>query len=84
MTIENWLVALGGDEKGALAWISPDGVTWRPLDLPPEAVASGPNASLTGAAVADGRAYLTGQILAPAGDRTIGALWTGPGPLLHP
>ena len=77
------LVALGGDDGGPVAWVSSDGVSWRPLTLPREAIASGPNATLTGAAVADGRAYLVGQIVAAAGDRAIGALWTGPASLLE-
>lgn len=77
------LVALGGDEGGPMAWVSPDGISWRSLALPQEAIASGSDATLTGAAVADGRAYLVGQIIAAAGGRTIGALWTGPASLLE-
>ncbi len=82
--VEGGLVAHGGDAAGPKAWVSADGVTWRPLALPPEAIASGAGANLTGVAVADGRAYLVGQIVAPAGDRGIGALWTGPASLLAP
>jgi hypothetical protein len=78
------LIALGGDETGPAAWLSSDGLAWHRMVLPPEAVASGPGATLTGAAVADGRAYLVGQVVAASGDRAIGALWTGPASLLEP
>jgi hypothetical protein len=78
------LVALGGDERGPAMWASADGTTWHPLALPAEAVASGASATLTGAAVADGRAYLAGQILAASSDRAVGALWTGGASLLAP
>lgn len=84
VAVDGGLVALGGAAAGPKAWLSADGVTWRPLALPQEAVASGAGANLTGVAVADGRAYLVGQIVAPAGDRGIGALWTGPASLLAP
>ena len=84
VAVDGGVAALGGDAAGPKAWISADGVTWRPLALPQEAVASGAGANLTGVAVADGRAYLVGQIMAPAGDRGIGALWTGPASLLAP
>ncbi len=84
VAVDGRLVGLGADEGGPLAWISADGVTWRPLALPPEATASGANAALTGAAIADGRAYLTGQIATPADARALGALWTGPASLLQP
>jgi len=78
------LVALGGDEHGALLWSSTDGTSWHALDLPAEVAASGTSATLTGAAVAGGRAYLTGQVLSPGGDRSMGALWTGAASLLAP
>ena len=78
------LVALGGDANGPAAWTSRDGVTWSALELPPEATASGANAILTGATIADGRAYLSGQAQASSGDRGVGALWTGPATLLEP
>jgi hypothetical protein len=82
LAVGDGLLAIGGDEAGPKGWVSSDGLSWSALALPAEALASGPDATLTGAAVADGRAYLTGQILAPAGDRTVGALWTGPASLL--
>ena len=78
------LVALGGDEHGALMWSSTDGTAWHPLDLPAEVAAGGTSATLTGAAVAGGRAYLTGQVPAPSGDRSVGAMWTGTASLLAP
>jgi hypothetical protein len=84
IAVDGGLVAIGGDERGPAAWASSDGVQWRPLALPPEAIASGAGATLTGVAVADGRAYLVGQIVAATGDRGIGALWTGPAALLAP
>lgn len=84
VAVDGGLVAIGGSEGGPAAWLSSDGVAWRPLTLPPEAIAGGPGATLTGVAVADGRAYLVGQVVAPAGDRAIGALWTGPATLLKP
>ena len=84
IAVDGGLVAIGGDERGAAAWVSSDGITWRPLPLPPEAVASGAGTTLTGVAVADGRAYLVGQMVAAGSDRAIGALWTGPATLLRP
>ena len=84
IAVDGGLVAIGGDDKGPAAWVSSDGVEWRALALPPEAVASGAGATLTGVAEADGRAYLVGQIVAAGGDRAIGALWTGPATLLRP
>jgi hypothetical protein len=78
------LLALGGDEHGALLWASAHGTSWRRLDLPGEAASSGSTATLTGAAVAGGRAYLVGQMVSPAGDGAVGALWTGDASLLVP
>jgi hypothetical protein len=79
------LVALGGDQSGAKAWTSGDGITWRPLDLPAEVTAGGPNAALNGAAIVDGRAYLVGQVANSDGtDGAVGALWSGPATLLAP
>jgi hypothetical protein len=77
------LLALGADGRRPAVWASADGGSWRALDLPPEVVASGATATLTGAAVADGRAYLVGQLAAPGGAETA-ALWTGPASLLAP
>jgi hypothetical protein len=65
-------------------WASADGASWHPLALPAEATASGSSATLTGVAVADGHAYLVGQVKAPTGAGAIGALWTGPASLLAP
>ena len=84
VAVDGGLVAIGGDDRGPAAWFSPDGVRWRPLALPPGAMASGSGATLTGLAVADGRVYLTGQIVAATGGPAIGALWTGPATLLQP
>ena len=80
------LVALGGDASGPLAWISADGVAWRPLTLPAEATAGGANAAIDGAAVVDGRAYLVGQAAADdaSGTTPVEALWSGPAALLQP
>jgi hypothetical protein len=78
------LVALGGDRDGPRMWASADGASWRPLALPAEARTSGSAAALTGVAVAGGHAYLVGQVKAPTGTGTIGALWTGPASLLAP
>ncbi len=33
VAVGDGLVALGGDQSGAKAWTSADGVTWRPLEL---------------------------------------------------
>ncbi len=84
VSVPGGIVALGGDEQGPAAWASSDGTSWRPVALPAEAVASGTGSTLTGASVADGRAYLVGQITAPAADRATGALWTGGASLLAP
>ena len=78
------IVALGGDRDGPAMWVSADGASWRPLALPAEARASGSSATLTGVAVADGHAYLVGQVNAPSGAGAIGALWTAPASLLAP
>ena len=78
------LVALGGDRDGPAISVSTDGATWHPLALPAEATANGSSATLTGVAVADGHAYLVGQVKAPTGAGAIGALWTGPASLLAP
>ncbi len=79
------LIALGGGETGPMAWISADGISWRPLDLPAEATESGVDAALNGAAIVDGRAYLVGQIAGETGvGGAVGALWCGPAALLAP
>jgi hypothetical protein len=79
------LVALGGDANGPMAWISDDGVAWRPLALPAEATEGGINAAVNGAAILDGRAYLVGQVGDGAtGSEAVGAVWTGPAELLQP
>ena len=64
VAVGDGLVALGGDETGPAAWISPDGISWRPLALPAEATESGVDGAVNGATIADGRAYLVGQIRA--------------------
>ncbi len=87
VAVGDGLVALGGDQSGAKAWISADGVTWRPLELPAEVTASGPDAALNGAAVLDGRAYLVGQMARTDGGTSggaVGAMWSGPASLLTP
>ena len=85
VAVGDGLVALGGDQSGAKAWTSADGVTWRPLDLPAEAKDSGADAALNGAAIVGGRAYLVGQIAKSGGaGGATGALWSGPASLLTP
>jgi hypothetical protein len=85
VSVGDGLVALGGDQSGAKAWTSADGVTWRPLELPAEVTDSGPEAALNGAAIVDGRAYLVGQAAGSgAAGGAVGALWTGPASLLTP
>ena len=85
VAVGDGLVALGGDQSGARAWISADGVTWRPLELPAEVTAGGPDAALNGAAIVDGRAYLVGQVANSGGaGGAVGALWSGPASLLTP
>ena len=85
VSVGDGLVAFGGDQTGAKAWTSADGVTWRPLELPAEATDSGPDAALNGAAIVDGRAYLVGQVAGSgAAGGAVGALWSGPASLLTP
>lgn len=87
VAVGDGLVAFGGDQSGAKAWISADGVAWRPLDLPAEATDSGPNAALNGAAVLNGHAYLVGQMTRTDSGTSGGAanaLWSGPASLLTP
>lgn len=70
VAVDGGLVALGGDDTGARAWASIDGETWRTVAVPADA------ATLTGAAVFDGRAWLSGQ--AQAGDVAAAAAWVAP------
>jgi hypothetical protein len=87
VAVGDGLVALGGGDAGPLAWVSADGVAWRPLDLPAEATEGGTNAALNGAAIVDGRAYLVGQRARGDGGTSGGAtgsLWSGPAELLQP
>jgi hypothetical protein len=86
VAVGDGLVALGGDAAGPAAWISADGVSWRPLALPAEATDSGADAALNGAAIVDGRAYLVGQVAGEGGTAggAVGALWSGPAALLQP
>jgi hypothetical protein len=86
VAVGDGLVALGGGETGPAAWISADGVSWRPLELPVEATDSGVDGALSGAAIVDGRAYLVGQIRGEGGAAggATGALWSGPAALLQP
>jgi hypothetical protein len=87
VAVGDGLVALGADQTGPKAWISADGVTWRPLELPAEVAGSGTNAAANGAAIVDGRAYLVGQIARTDGGAnggSVGALWSGPASLLTP
>ena len=86
VAVGDGLVALGGGETGPAAWISSDGISWSPLALPVEATESGVDGAINGATIADGRAYLVGQIRSEggaAGD-VRGALWSGPAALLQP
>jgi hypothetical protein len=79
------LVALGGDQTGAKAWVSADGVSWRALTLPTEVTEGGTDSALNGAAIVDGRAYLVGQVPGDgANGGAVGAMWTGPAALLEP
>jgi hypothetical protein len=79
------LVALGGDQTGAKAWVSADGISWRALTLPTEVTEGGTDAALNGAAIVDGRAYLVGQVPGDgANGGAIGAVWSGPAALLEP
>lgn len=73
VAVDGGLVALGGDDVGPRAWASVDGATWTPVSLPPEA---GRGATLTGATIFGGRAWLAGQV--QAGSAAVGAAWVGP------
>ena len=86
VAVGDGLVALGGGDTGPAAWISADGISWRPLALPAEATESGVDGALNGAAIVDGRAYLVGQVADQGGAATgaHGALWSGPAELLQP
>ncbi|MBA2382127.1 MAG: hypothetical protein H0V73_08455 [Chloroflexi bacterium] len=77
--VDGHLVALGGDETGAaLAWVSADGSSWRPMTLPGAQIGT----TLMGAAAHDGIAVIVGQVT--DGDGGIAAVWTGSAALLAP
>jgi hypothetical protein len=75
------LLATGGNGPGAEAWVSLDGASWRPLELPKALAVNG--ASVGGVAVRDGRAVLIGAIPAEINNPT-SSIWTGPAELLAP
>ena len=82
-SVEGGLVALGGDTKGPAMWVSKEGLSWRPIDVPAEATAAGVTSTLTGVATAEGRAYLGGRLESATGSG-LGVLWSGPAALLAP
>jgi hypothetical protein len=75
------LLAVGGVDTAAMAWVSSDGVRWRRLVLPD--VLGAPNASVQAVAIRDERAILLGSILNPAGN-PVSAVWVGPADLVSP
>ena len=77
--VDGGLVALGGAESGPRAWASSDGTTWRTVELPTGVDAS---TSVSGALVADGRAFLSGQMT--INGQAAGVIWSGPASLLAP
>jgi hypothetical protein len=77
--VDGGLVALGGGESGPRAWASIDGTTWRTVELPAAIDAS---TSLSGALVANGRAFLGGQTT--INGQAAGVIWSGPASLLAP
>jgi hypothetical protein len=75
------LLAVGGVDAGALAWVSADGVRWRRLVLPD--VLGAKDASVQAVAVRGDRAILLGSILNAAGN-PVSAIWIGPAELVAP
>jgi hypothetical protein len=75
--VDGGLVALGGDDAGPRAWASTVGATWTIVPLP---TGVGAGATLTGAAIFAGRAWLIGQV--QTGSTAVGAAWSGPLSLL--
>jgi hypothetical protein len=75
------LLAVGGVDTAAMAWVSADGVRWRRLVLPD--VLGAPSASVQAVAIRDGRAILLGSILNSAGN-PVSAIWVGPAELVAP
>jgi hypothetical protein len=75
------LLAVGGVDTAAMAWVSADGVRWRRLVLPD--VLSALNASVQAVAIRDERAILLGSILNAAGN-PVSAIWIGPAELVAP
>jgi hypothetical protein len=71
--VDGGLIALGGDEAGPRAWASTDGATWTIVPLP---TGVGAGATLTGASIFAGRAWLIGQV--QTGSAAVGAAWSGP------
>jgi uracil-DNA glycosylase len=82
MLVEGGLLAVGGSDSGAAAWVSRSGATWRAVTLPPELKKAGAN--LASAASRNGRAVLVGSIPAGNGSDQAGAIWVGPAGLLAP
>lgn len=55
--VEGGLVALGFARENHRAWVSVDGLRWRPIEMPPDLTIGG---YVTGIAIARGRAVLLG------------------------
>jgi hypothetical protein len=78
------LVAIGSqDDATRDLWISRDGLSWRPLQIPREATAG---STLYGMAATRTSVVLVGQVEAPdgAGAGAVGAIWTAPASILIP
>jgi len=80
VTVDDRIVAIGSRDDGTLDLrASRDGSSWVPVDLPGGLE---PGSSLIDVAVRAGTAVLVGQVPAPDGTVTVGAIWTGPAALL--
>jgi len=80
VTVDDRVVAIGSRDDGTVeVRASRDGSRWVPVDLPR---ALEPGSSLVDVAVRAGTAVLVGQVPAPDGSVTVGAIWTGPAALL--
>ncbi len=75
------LVALSGVDTATAAWVSSDGLVWRPVDLPEALRTTG--AFVRALAVRDGRAVLTGSVVDRLGN-PVSAIWIGPAALVQP
>ena len=80
--IPGGLLAIGSTDRGGLAWVSADGATWRPVELPGDLANIG--GMVADVAIRNGRAVVLGELTNPASGATSGEIWLGRASLLAP